>query len=146
MTRTTLSTRSIKAKEIDRVWHLIDVKDQILGRIVGEITDLLQGKSKRTYVPYLDMGDNVIVINAKSVKTTGKKGDQKIYDRYSGYQSGRKTLTLNEMMVKRPTEVIREAVSGMLPKNKHRDARLARLHIFEGETHPFTQKLQPKKS
>ncbi len=146
MTRTTQSTRSIKAKEIDRVWHLIDVKDQILGRTVGEITDLLQGKSKRTYVPYLDMGDHVVVINAKEVKTTGKKGDQKIYDRYSGYQGGRKTLTLNEMMVKRPTEVIREAVSGMLPKNKHRDARLARLHIFESETHPFAQKLQAKKS
>lgn len=146
MTRTTLSTRSIKAKEIDRVWHLIDVKDQILGRSIGEITDLLQGKSKRTYVPYLDMGDYVVVINAKNVKTTGKKGDQKIYDRYSGYQGGRKTLTLNEMMIKKPTEVIREAVSGMLPKNKHRDTRLARLHIFEGETHPFAHKLQAKKA
>ncbi|QQS43934.1 50S ribosomal protein L13 [Candidatus Roizmanbacteria bacterium] len=146
MTRTTLSTRSIKASEIDREWHLIDVKDQILGRAVGEISTLLQGKSKRTYVPYLDMGDHVVVINAKDVKATGKKGDQKIYDRYSGYQGGRKTLTLNEMMDKKPTEVIREAVSGMLPKNKHRDARLARLHIYEGETHPFAQKLQTKKS
>ncbi len=136
------STRSIKAKEIDRKWHLIDVNGKVLGRAVPEIVDLLQGKSKRTYVPYLDMGDYVVVVNAKQIKTTGKKGIQKVYDRYSGYQGGRKTLTLNEMMDRKPTEVIREAVSGMLPKNKHRDARLARLYIYEGETHPYTHKVQ----
>ena len=109
---------------------------------MGQIANFLQGKSKRTYAPYLDSGDYVIVINASEVKTTGKKGEQKIYDRYSGYQGGRTTTTLHEMMVRKPTEVVREAVSGMLPKNKHRDPRLARLYIFSNAEHPYTHKLQ----
>jgi large subunit ribosomal protein L13 len=136
------STRSTKENEIIRSWHLIDVKDKVLGRCAPEIVNLLQGKSKRNFVPYLDMGDNVIVINAQHIKTTGKKVRQKIYDRYSGYQGGRKTLTLNEMMIKDATKVLREAVSGMLPKNKHRDPRLARLHIYSSTEHPFSHKLQ----
>lgn len=142
MPTTTQSTRATKAEEITRQWHLIDLKGQTLGRAMAEIVDLLQGKSKRNYVPYLDGGDYVIVINARDVKTTGKKGTQKIYDRYSGYQGGRKTLTLNEVMAKNPTEVVRHAVSGMLPKNKHRDSRLARLYIYPGAEHPYAHKLQ----
>ncbi|MBP9690922.1 50S ribosomal protein L13 [Candidatus Woesebacteria bacterium] len=142
MPTTTKSTRPISATEITRSWHVIDMQGKTLGREMGQITDLLQGKSKRNYAPYLDAGDFVIVINAKGLKTTGKKGLQKEYDRYSGYQSGRSTLTLDEMMIRKPTEVVREAVSGMLPKNKHRDARLARLYIFADENHPYTHKLQ----
>jgi len=140
--QTTKSTRSVSSTEISRKWHLIDLEGKTLGREMGQITDLLQGKSKRSYVPYLDVGDFVVVINAQDVKTTGKKGAQKIYDRYSGYQSGRKTMTLNEMMVRKPTEVVREAVSGMLPKNKHRDARLARLYIYKDARHPYAQNIQ----
>lgn len=139
------STRPISSEEIKRDWHLIDVKDRVLGRCAPEIVSLLQGKNKRNYVSYLDLGDNVIVINAEQVKVTGKKYNQKIYDRYSGYQGGRKTLTLKEMMIKDSTKVIREAVSGMLPKNKLRDPRLSRLHIYSGSEHPFSHKLNSDK-
>lgn len=138
----TTQTRSISEKEITRTWHLIDAQNQVLGRIAPEIASLLQGKGKRNFVPYLDMGDYVVVINARGVKTTGKKMLQKEYDRYSGYPGGRKTLTLKEMMEKKPTQVIQEAVSGMLPKNKHRDPRLARLYIYPEANHPYTHKLQ----
>lgn len=144
MPTVTKSTQATKAQDITRNWYLIDLDGKTLGRAMGEVTDLLQGKSKRNYAPYLDGGDYVVVINAKNVKTTGKKGSQKIYDRYSGYQGGRKTLTLNEMMSKKPTQVVREAVSGMLPKNKHRDARLARLYIYEGAEHPYAHKFAQK--
>ena len=142
MTTVKKSTRPISETEISRIWHLIDAKDQILGRCAPEIATLLQGKNKRSHVPYLDIGDNVIVVNADLIKVTGKKNTQKIYDRYSGYQGGRKTLTYKEMMIKDPTKVIREAVSGMLPKNKLRDPRLSRLHIYKGAEHPFSHKLK----
>jgi len=142
MTHQTHSTRSVKAQEIQRDWHLIDVKGRILGREISRITELLQGKHKRSYVPYLDMGDNVVVINAARVEVTGKKESQKEYDRYSGYQGGRKVFTYAEMMKKDPEKVIRHAVAGMLPKNKHRDPRLARLFVFTGAEHPYGDKLQ----
>ena len=144
MPTTTKSTPATKAQDVERTWHLIDLDGKVLGRAMGEIVDLLLGKSKRTFAPYLDGGDYVVVINSRTVKTTGKKGAQKIYDRYSGYQSGRKTLTLNEVMSKQPNHVVHEAVSGMLPKNKHRDARLARLYIFEGAEHPYAHKFSQK--
>ena len=135
------STRPITESEIKREWHLLDAKGKVLGRLAPIISNLLQGKSKRTYAPYLDGGDFVVVINAEAITFTGKKGLQKEYDKYSGYQGGRKTLTLDEMMEKKPTQVLNEAVSGMLPKNKHRDPRLARLFIYKGEAHPYSHKI-----
>ena len=142
MVNLTKQTKPVKIKEITRNWHLIDVSDQILGRITGKISRLLQGKHKVTYVPYLDSGDYIVVINAKKVKVTGKKSQNKIYTRYSGYPGGLKTITYEKMLREKPEEVIRHAVSGMLPKNKLRDRRLARLFIFKDENHKFGDKFK----
>lgn len=141
MTNVTHTTRSIKVSEIDRKWHLIDAQNAILGRTVSKITTLLQGKHKRTYVPYLDGGDNVVLINAAQIKVTGNKGSQKEYDSYSGYPGGRTVRTFDELMKISPEKVIRNAVSGMLPKNKHRDERLGRLFIFDDANHPYADKV-----
>lgn len=142
MTNLTKQTKPVKEKEITRNWHLIDVSGQILGRVAGKISRLLQGKHKVTYVPYLDSGDYIVVINAKKVKVTGKKSQNKVYTRYSGYPGGLKTITYEKMLAKKPDEIIRRAVSGMLPKNKLRDRRLARLFIFAGENHKFADKFK----
>lgn len=142
MANQTKTTRAVKAQEISRTWHLIDIGGKVLGREVPRITQLLQGKHKRTYVPYLDMGDCVVVINAQDVLLTGKKMSVKEYDSYSGYQGGRKVLTFAQLMARKPDEVVRRAVTGMLPKNKHRDPRLARLFIYAGSEHPYADKFK----
>jgi len=142
MVNLTKQTRPVKKKEIVRNWHLIDVSDQILGRIAGKISRLLQGKHKVNYVSYLDSGDYIVVINAKKVKVTGKKSKNKIYTRYSGYPGGLKTISFKKMLEEKPEEIIRHAVSGMLPKNKLRDRRLARLFIFADENHKFVDKFK----
>lgn len=142
MVSLTQSTKSVKEKDIKRKWYLIDVKNKILGRSAPEITKLLQGKHKSNYVPYLDIGDNVVVINARSVKVTGNKTKSKVYTSYSGYPGGLKTITFEKLQAKKPQELIRHAVSGMLPKNKLRDRRLARLHIFADEKHTFAEKFK----
>ncbi|OGK38309.1 50S ribosomal protein L13 [Candidatus Roizmanbacteria bacterium RIFCSPHIGHO2_12_FULL_41_11] len=144
MTKITETTRPLKAKEITHQWHLIDIGGKILGRTTQEIARLLQGKHKVQYVPYLDNGDHVVVINASKVVLTGKKADNKKYTYYSGYPSGLRTETFLGLIKRRPEEVIRHAVTGMLPKNKLRDNRLARLHVFDDDKHPFEQKLKVK--
>lgn len=121
-------------------WHLIDAKDQILGRLATKIARLLTGKDKVEYVPYLDVGDYVVVINARDVATTGKKERQKVYYRHSGYPGGLKAETLRELRKRRPEEIIRRAVKGMLPKNKLQKSMLRRLHIFAGAEHTFKDK------
>lgn len=142
MVNLTKQTKSLKEKEIVRQWHLIDVKNKILGRITGKIALLLQGKHKTNYIPYLDCGDYVVVINAKNIKLTGKKEKEKIYTRYSGYPGGLKKIPYEKLLKEKPEEIIRHAVSGMLPKNKLRKKRLARLYIFADEKHPFEEKLK----
>lgn len=139
MTHITTSTRPIKAKEIKRSWHLIDLEGKVLGRSLTEISTHLQGKNKRDFVPYLDCGDHVVVINAGKVKVTGKKQDTKEYDRYSGFPGGRKAIVLGQALIRDPKQVIRHGVSGMLPKNKLRDVRLSRLHIYEDANHPHNE-------
>ena len=140
MTNITQTTRSIKASEIKRNWHIFDAKNMVLGRTATQIAKLLQGKHKRDYVPYLDCGDHVVVINAAAVQLTGSKSSQKQYDSYSGYPGGRSVKTYEELMKQSPEKVIRAAVSGMLTKNKHRDPRLARLFVFNDERHPYAHK------
>jgi large subunit ribosomal protein L13 len=142
MVNLTLSTKPVKAKEIKREWHLIDATDKIVGRLAPEIVKILQGKHKRNYVPNLDMGDYVVVINAKKLAFSGKKADQKIYTRYSGYPGGLKTVPLKKLLVEKPEEIIKHAVSGMLPKNKLRKKRLARLYVFPEDKHPFVDKFK----
>src|SRR3989344_1137136 len=146
MVSLTQSTKSVKEKEIKRNWHLIDVKGKILGRIVPEIAKLLQGKQKLNYVTYLDQGDNVVVTNARYVKLTGKKAQTKFYTRYSGYPGGLKRISFAELLIKNPAEVIRHAVSGMLPKNKLRDKRLTRLHVYPEDKYRYQDKSSAQKS
>ena len=139
-------TKSIKSSEIKRVWHLVDVSGKILGRITPEISKFLQGKHKVNYVAYLDSGDYVVVINANKVVLTGKKSEDKQLLNYSGYPGGLRIRPIKKVMKDNPAEVVRHTVSGMLPKNKLRDVRLARLHIFSGDKHPYQDKINHSKS
>ena len=140
MVTITKSTKSVKKKEVERKWKLVDISKEPLGRVTPEISYYLQGKHKQNYVSYLDMGDNVVVVNAAKIKLTGKKQETKEYMHYSGYPGGLKKTSFKRMMEKDPRKVVRKAVSGMLPKNKHRDRRLARLFIFVDENHPHKDK------
>ncbi len=144
MVTLTKSTKPQREGEIERAWHLIDLKGKILGRAAGSIAQLIQGKHKSAYSPNLDAGDYVVVINAKQVVLTGRKLLQKTYTRYSGYPGGLKVRTAQDLLAKTPTKVIHYAVSGMLPKNKLRKTRLTRLFIFTDERHPYQEKFTSK--
>ncbi|MBI1863378.1 50S ribosomal protein L13 [Candidatus Microgenomates bacterium] len=146
MLKRTNSTKSAKEVAIVRRWKLIDVNGKILGREASRIARMLQGTDKATYSPNLDGGDYVVVLNAQSVKLTGRKEQVKTYDRYSGYPGGRTVKTAARMRETRPTELIRHAVSGMLPKNKLRSRRLARLFVFPDANHTHGDKFETKNS
>jgi large subunit ribosomal protein L13 len=133
-------TQPTKISDIIREWHLIDVKGKILGRSATEIAKLLIGKSKPYFAKNLDCGDYVVVVNAKDVLVTGKKEKEKVYTRYSGYPGGLRKITLSEYRQSKPEEIIRHAVSGMLPKNRLRASMLKRLYVFKGEEHKFSEK------
>lgn len=134
------STKPQKKKNVKRLWHLIDAKNKVLGRISPDIAKFLIGKHKVNYVSYLDVGDYVVVINSKDVVVTGKKAEQKIYTDYSGYPGGQRRRTFQTVISSNPSEVIRRSVSGMLPKNKLRDRRLARLFVYVDKNHPYADK------
>lgn len=140
MKNLTRQTKSVKAKDVKRNWHLVDVAGQVLGRVSPGIARLLQGKNKTDYVPYLDVGDYVVVVNSKKVIVTGKKDETKIYTSYSGYPGGLKVKTFSSLMEKNSSHIIKHAVSGMLPKNKFREDRLNRLFIFPDENHQYKNK------
>ncbi|MBI4039627.1 50S ribosomal protein L13 [Candidatus Daviesbacteria bacterium] len=131
------STASVKAKDIKRQWQLIDARDQILGRMATRIATLLLGKGKPYFVPHMDCGDYVVVVNAGKVKTTGRKQEQKQYSRYSGYPGGLKKTSLAILREKKPTEVIKHAVRGMMPHNKLGRQSIKKLFVFEGGNHPY---------
>lgn len=135
-------TTTTKATDVKRVWHLVDLKDQTLGRASSKIAQLLMGKAKPYFVRNLDCGDYVVVINAKDVKTTGKKEEQKKYYRYSGYPGGLKVRSLSEMRNEKPEEVVTHAVKGMLPQNKLRASMLKRLFVFAGAEHKYEDKVR----
>lgn len=128
--------------KVNREWHLIDAKNQILGRLAVNIADLLRGKKKLDFQSNKDIGDYVVVKNAKEITVSGKKMEQKIYYRHSGYLGGLKEVKLKEMIKKKPEEVIRHAVLGMLPKNKLKKFWLKRLLVYSGKEHPFDDKLK----
>ena len=130
-----MKTYSQKSSEISREWYLIDASTLPLGKLAVVIADKLMGKSKVTYTPHIDNGDYVVVINAKNLKVTGNKMTDKMYYRHSGFPGGIKSLKLEEVIEKDPSYAIKEAVKGMLPKNKLAAGRLARLRIFEGNEH-----------
>jgi len=131
-----MKTYTAKPREIEQAWRLVDADGQILGRLATEIADTLRGKNKPAYTPHVDSGDFVIVVNAEKVRVTGKKLDQKIYYRHSGYPGGLRERTLAEQLARRPEEVIRRAVKGMLPKNKLAAAQLRKLKVYAGPEHP----------
>lgn len=135
-------TTTTKVSDVKRVWHLIDLKEETLGRASSKIAQLLMGKAKPYFVRNIDCGDFVVVINAKGVKTTGKKEEQKKYYRYSGYPGGLKVRSLSEMRNEKPEEIITHAVKGMLPQNKLRASMLKRLFVFAGEEHKYEDKFK----
>lgn len=132
-----MSTSSFSAKNIKRQWHLIDATNQILGRMATEVAKILMGKDKPEFVPYLDIGDFVVVINASKVKVTGKKMQQKRYTRHSGYPGGLKVETFDKLINRRSEYIIEHAVKGMLPHNKLGRAMIKKLKVFAGDKHPF---------
>ena len=134
--------KTISEKDIKREWHLVDVKDQVLGRISTQIAQLLMGKSKPYFVRNLDCGDFVVVINAKDVKVTGKKETLKKYYRYSGYPGGFKAEALGDLRQRRPVEIIKHAVSGMLPQNRLKSKMLKRLLVFPEAKHSHQDKFK----
>ncbi len=137
-------TWSPKASDIKRDWLLVDADGQILGRFATQIATLLRGKHKPTYTPHMDLGDNVVVINAEKIRVTGKKPDQKIYYRHSGYPGGLKAISYRNLHQKRPERIIKLAVKGMLPKNRLGRRMLKKLHIYAGPGHPHAaQQPQP---
>ena len=131
-----MKTYSAKPREIEQAWRLVDAEGRTLGRLATEIADALRGKDKPAYTPHVDSGDFVVVVNAEKVRVTGKKLEQKIYYRHSGYPGGLRERTLAEQLARRPEEVIRRAVKGMLPKNKLAAAQIRKLKIYAGPEHP----------
>ena len=130
-----MKTYSQKSSEIKRDWYLIDASTLPLGKLAVVIADKLMGKSKVTYTPHIDNGDYVVVINAKNIQVTGNKMTDKMYHRHSGFPGGLTSLKLEEVIEKDPSYAIKEAVKGMLPKNKLAADRLARLRVFNGAEH-----------
>lgn len=128
----------------NRKWHLIDAEDQILGRLATKVANLLRGKDKPSFVPYADMGDYVIIINASKIRFTGRKLEQKLYHRHSGYPGSLKTEILKDVMKDKPEEVIRRAISGMLPDNKLKKFWLNRLYVYRSEEHPYKSKFEAR--
>lgn len=129
------TTYIAKTAEIERKWFVVDATDLTLGRLASEVASILRGKNKPIYTPFIDTGDNVIIINAEKIKVTGKKLDQKLYRKHSAYVGGFKETTLKEMMDKKPEEVIRLAIKGMLPKNTLGRNMLKKLFVYAGGEH-----------
>jgi large subunit ribosomal protein L13 len=119
-----------------REWRVVDAEGKTLGRLATQIADALRGKRKPEYTPHCDVGDFVIVVNAEKIAVTGKKLDDKLYHRHSGYPGGLRTRTLSEMLERRPEEVIRKAVKGMLPRNRLARQQLRKLKVYAGPEHP----------
>ena len=130
-----MKTFILNKRDVKHNWHLIDAKDKVLGRLSTHIASLLKGKHKVVYTPHVDNGDGVVIINAEKIKITGNKLEQKTYVRVSGYPGGRHEETLGHLLARRPTEVIRNAVWTMLPKNRLRLKMMRRLKVYAGEKH-----------
>ena len=131
-----MKTYSAKPGEIQRDWYVVDAAGKTLGRLATQIAVTLRGKNKPQYTPHVDTGDFVVVVNADKIQVTGNKLDQKRYYRHSGYPGGLRSRTLREQLDRRPEEVLRMAVRGMLPKNRLARKQLLKLKIYAGETHP----------
>jgi large subunit ribosomal protein L13 len=131
------------AKRADSRWHVIDAEGQVLGRVATLAARLLQGKHKATYTPFIDTGDHVVIVNAAVVKLTGRKEDQKIYRRHSGFEGGLREERAAVVRKRQPIRLVEEAVRGMLPKTKMGDAMYRKLKVYSGKDHPHSAQ-QPK--
>ena len=131
-----MTTYLAPVNEIEKKWYVVDAKDKILGRLATEIASRLRGKHKPTFSPFIDNGDFIIVTNADKVQLTGNKWDDKKYYRHTGYMGGIKETTAKDLLVKHPTDLVTNAVKGMLPKNKIGRAQLKKLKVYAGADHP----------
>lgn len=131
-----MKTYLAKANEIDQKWVLIDADGQVLGRLAVRIANLIRGREKPIYTPHIDTGDFVIVLNAGKVKLTGDKESKKIYQSYSGSMGGLKEKTASEIRAKHPTQLIKDAVKGMMPRNRLARQQLTKLKVYAGDQHP----------
>jgi large subunit ribosomal protein L13 len=125
-----------RPQEVERKWYVIDAEGRTLGRLATEIAKILRGKNKPQYTPHVDVGDFVVVINAERVVVTGKKAEQKVYRRHSGYPGGMKETSYERMMERKPTEILRKAVYGMMPKTRLARQQFRKLKIYAGPEHP----------
>lgn len=139
-----MRTFMAKREDAQRDWYLVDAQNKVLGRLASELAKILRGKNKPTYTPHADTGDFVIVVNAEKVNLTGNKWRQKIYYRHSGYPGGIKSIAADELKAKRPEDLIRFAVKGMLPKNRLGRKLFKKLKVYAGSEHPH-QAQQPKR-
>ena len=139
-----MKTCSLKSSQIERKWYLVDAQGKVLGRLATELASVLRGKRKPTYSPHLDNGDNVVVVNAEKVMVTGKKREQKLYYHHTGYPGGLRTNTFAELQARKPEQIVKLAVKGMLPHNSLGRQMLKKLYIYAGPEHPHnSQKPQP---
>jgi large subunit ribosomal protein L13 len=125
-----------KPAEIEREWYVVDAEGQTLGRLASRIAPILKGKHKPIYTPHMDCGDFVVVVNAEKVRVTGRKLDQKMYHRHSGYPGGLTSITLRNQLARHPERVLQAAVKGMLPKNKLGRRMMKKLKVYAGDSHP----------
>ncbi len=138
-----MKTYTARAEDMERKWFLVNAEGKTLGRLASEIAKVLRGKHKPLYTPHLDCGDYVIVVNADKVRVTGRKLDQKMYYRHSGYPGGIKSISLRNQLQKHPERVLQAAVRGMLPKNRLGRKMLKKLKVYAGDSHPH-QAQQPR--
>ena len=136
-------TVSLKAGDIKKEWYVIDATDVVLGRLASRVALVLRGKNKPSFTPNMDCGDNVIILNADKVKLTGKKMTERVYVRHTGYPGGQRFTTPAELLRKKPTELVRKAVVGMLPKNRLGSKLIDNLYLYTGNEHPH-QAQNPK--
>lgn len=136
-----MRTYTAKKSEIKRNWHLLDGRGKILGRIAAQAAVIIRGKHKKNYTPNIEMGDFVVIINAKLIKYSGKRIEQKEYFRHSGYPGGLKSVSLKGLKKVDPTEPIRRAIIGMIPNNRLKQEQVKRIKIYANDKHQHTQKL-----
>lgn len=135
-------THSPSITSVERKWHLIDAEGKVLGRLSTQVAKLLMGKQKTDFVRHLDIGDHVVITNAKKIVVTGNKATQKIYHRHSGWPGGMRVTTYAQLQAKKPEDIIIKAVSGMLPKNRLHDKILRHLHVFPGVDHDYLKQFK----
>jgi large subunit ribosomal protein L13 len=133
-----MKTYSAKPAEVERNWFVVDANGCVLGRLASFVASRLKGKHKPIYTPHVDTGDHIIVVNADKVTLTGRKWDQKLYHRHSGYMGGLKSMTAKQLLEKRPEDLVMHAVRGMLPKNTLGRNMLKKLKVYAGPEHPHS--------